>query len=209
MEDILDIYAMPYNKDIPVICMDEKPYMLIGDVRDEIPMKPKKLRKYDFEYSKHGSCSIFIFTEPHKGWRHVNATQRRTKQDWAKQIHKLLTIHYPDKEKIILVMDNLNTHAISSLYDTFPPETARQLARRLEIHYTPRHGSWLNVAEIELTALEKQCLANRRINNLPNLNTELSVWEQKRNSETKKVKWLFTTNDARTKLLRLYPEIYH
>lgn len=208
MEDILDIYALPYNKDIPVICMDEKPHMLLGDTRAEIPMKPKKLRKYDFEYSKHGSCSIFIFTEPHTGWRHVNATQRRTKRDWAKQIHKLLTVYYPDKEKIILVMDNLNTHAISSLYDTYPPELARQLAKRLEIHYTPRHGSWLNVAEIELSVLEKKCLNSRRIDNLDYLNAELAAWEEKRNLETKKIKWQFTTKDARIKLLRLYPELY-
>jgi len=144
MEDILDVYSMPYDENMPVICMDEKPYQLLDDVRDPIPMKPGSPRKIDSEYIREGTCSIFIFTEPLTGWHYVVARERRTKADWAYELQKLLTVHYPDTDKIILVMDNLNTHDISSLYTVFPPVLARSLAKRLEIHYTPKHGSWLN-----------------------------------------------------------------
>lgn len=149
MEDVLDIYAQPYDVNCPVICMDEKPYQLLGEFIEPIPMKSGSCGKTDYQYERNGTCSIFIFCEPLSGWRHLNARERRTKADWAYEIHELLTVYYPNQPKIKLIMDNLNTHVISSLYETFEPETARNLAKRLEIHYTPKHGSWLNIAKIE------------------------------------------------------------
>jgi len=208
MEDILDTYSLPYDENIPVICMDEKPYQLLGESREPIPMKPGKIKKTDYEYVRNGTCSIFMFTEPLVGWRHTNVCARRTKIDWAHQVQKLLTVHYPDKQKIRLVMDNLNTHTLGSLYEAFPPATARALAERLEIHYTPKHGSWLNIAEIELSALERQCL-KRRIPDIETLRTELEAWHTERNKTQKSVDWQFTSVDARTKLKRLYPSISH
>jgi len=207
MEDILDVYSMPYDENKPVICMDEKPYQLLDDVREPIPMKPGSPRKIDSEYVREGTCSIFIFTEPLTGWRYVIARERRTKADWAYEVQELLTVHYPDADKIILVMDNLNTHDISSLYTVFPPAVARNLAKRLEIHYTPKHGSWLNIAEIELSSLSSQCLSDRRIDSIDQLNEELAAWEHDRNTKQKGVDWQFTTDEARTKLKRLYPII--
>ena len=206
MEDVLDVYAQPYDAECPVICMDEKPYQLLGEVAEPIPMKPGSCAKTDYEYERHGTCSIFMFTEPLGGWRHTHARERRTKIDWAHEIHDLLTIHYPDSPKIKLVMDNLNTHTISSLYETFAPETARALAKRLEIHYTPKHGSWLNIAEIELSVMSKQCLG-KRISDIDLLNNSLSIWESDRNVAQKGVDWQFTTADARVNLKRLYPSI--
>jgi hypothetical protein len=206
MEDILDLYAQPYDDSSPVICMDEKPVQLLDEARNPIPLKPGKPQRYDSEYIRNGTGCIFLFTEPLAGWRHVTACQRRTKIDWAKQIQDLLEIYYPDTPKIRLVMDNLNTHAISSLYEAFSPERARNLAKRLEIHYTPKHGSWLNIAEIELSALTRQCLG-RRIPTILLLNQELAAWEVKRNSTQKSVDWHFTTSTARVKLRRLYPQI--
>jgi hypothetical protein len=206
MEDILDIYALPYDPDIPLICMDEQPVQLLGDRYEAIEMKPGKPRKEDFQYTRNGTCSIFMFTEPLGGWRHASAKEHRTKLDWAAQIRELLEVHYPDVSKIRLVMDNLNTHVIGSLYEAFTPEVARSLAQRLEIHYTPKHGSWLNVAEIELSAMTKQCL-NRRIPDLQKLNSEISAWEKSRNADQKTVNWQFATADARGKLKSLYPKI--
>jgi hypothetical protein len=206
MEDVLEVYQRPYDPQYPVVCMDEKPYQLLGEVRAPIPMKPGRAKREDSEYVRNGTCSIFIFTEPLAGRRHQDARERRTKVDWAAQIDKLLTIHYPDAEKIILVSDNLNTHTISSLYEAFTPEKALRLAKRLEMHHTPKHGSWLNIAEIELSAMTTQCLS-RRINNLSSLREELSAWETCRNKQTKSVDWQFTTTDARVKLKRLYPNI--
>ena len=205
MEDVLDLYQQPFDESYPVICMDEKPYQLLGETRNPIPMAPGKPERRDGEYVRNGTCSIFIFTEPLAGWRHVTVCERRTRIDWANQIRELLEIHYPDKPKIRLVMDNLNTHSISSLYEAFEPEVARRLARRLEIHYTPKHGSWLNIAEIELSAMTRQCL-DRRISSITNLRLELSEWKTVRNKNQKGVDWQFTTNDARTKLRRLYPQ---
>lgn len=170
-----------------------------------LPMKPGKPQKQDGDYKRNGTCSIFVFTEPLAGWRHVTVCERRTKIDWANQIRDLLEVHYPNTPKIRLVMDNLNTHSISSLYEAFPPETARSLAKRLEIHYTPKHGSWLNIAEIELSAMSKQCL-DRRIASITSLRKELSAWETARNQNQKGVDWQFTTEDARIKLKRLYPQ---
>ena len=206
MEDILDVYRRPYDPIFPVICMDEKPYQLLGDVRQPIALKPGKPTREDNEYKRNGTCSIFMFTEPLVGWRHTNARFKRTKIDWAHEIKELLTVHYPDAPKICLVMDNLNTHSISSLYDAFPPQEARELAKRIEIHYTPKHGSWLNIAEIELSFLSRQCL-NRRIDLLDVLNANMKAWAKNRNEEQKSVDWQFTTDDARVKLMRLYPVI--
>jgi hypothetical protein len=205
MEDVLDLYQQPFDEEHPVICMDEKPYQLLDEVRNPIPMKPGKPMREDSEYKRNGTCSIFLFTEPLAGWRHVAAHERRTRIEWAEEIKELLEIHYPDALKVRLVMDNLNTHSIASLYEAFEPETARRLAMRLEIHHTPKHGSWLNIAEIELSAMTKQCLG-RRIPALMDLCAELREWESVRNKKQKGVDWQFTTDDARIKLRRLYPQ---
>lgn len=206
MEDILDVYERSYDENCPVICMDEKPYQLLDHARQPIPMKPGNVTLEDNEYIRNGTCSIFVFTEPLKGWRRVDALHRRTKIDWAEQVRILLEEDYPNVAKICLVMDNLNTHNISSLYQAFAPQKAHELARRLEIHYTPKHGSWLNIAEIELSAMETQCLG-RRIPNIEALASELSAWSSQRNCATKSVDWQFTTPDARIKLKRLYPVV--
>jgi len=207
MEDVLEVYSRPFDPAKPMICMDEKPYQLLDEVRDPIPAVPGKVEKVDSEYKREGTCSIFIFTEPLAGWRYVEAFERRTKIDWAQRVKWVLDNQYPDIEKVVLVMDNLNTHVISSLYEAFHPEEAFRLAQRLEIHYTPKHGSWLNIAEIELSALAAQCLGNRRIPSIESLNKELSAWETRRNADQKGVEWHFTTDDARIKLKRLYPII--
>ena len=206
MEDILDIYETPYHPAVPVVCMDEKPYQLLGEVREPLPMRPGDTQKVDSEYIRNGTCSIFTFVEPLGGIRHVSVRAHRTAIDWADEIRYLVDVSYPDCNKIILVMDNLNTHAISSLYKAFPAPEARRIARRLEIHYTPKHGSWLNIAEIELNAMTRQCLA-RRIENLDDLNRELRAWEQERNAETRTVNWHFKSGDAREKLKSLYPKL--
>ena len=201
----MDLYHQPFNAECPVICMDEKPYQLLDEARKPIPMKPGNLKCIDNEYIRHGTCSIFVFTQPLAGWRHVKVSERRTRIDWANQIKELLEVHYPDTPLIKLVMDNLNTHSIASLYQAFPAEKARELAKRLEIHYTPKHGSWLNIAEIELSSMTRQCLG-RRIPTIEQLQQELSAWETNRNGHQKGVDWQFTTKDARIKLKRLYPQ---
>lgn len=206
MEDVLDVYHRPYDESCPVICMDEKPYQLLDECRQPIPMKPGEIKRYDSEYVRHGTCSIFVFTEPLKGWRTVSVSKRRTRLDWARYIAELLEVHYPNAPKVCLVMDNLNTHAISSLYEAFPAEKARALAKRLEIHYTPKHGSWLNIAEIELSVLTSQCLGNR-IPDIDALAFELGSWNIARNQNSVPVNWQFTTDDARIKLRRLYPDV--
>jgi hypothetical protein len=207
MEDILEVYCRPYNVDYPVVCMDEKPLQLLADARRKMEISPGKTERIDNEYIRCGTCSIFLFTEPLGGWRYTDAQERRTKVDWAKQIKWLLTEQYPNAKKVVLVIDNLNTHNISSLYEAFPPAEAFALAQRLEIHHTPKHGSWLNIAEIELSALGRQCLGKRRIDNLVELNSEMASWYRVRNAGQKSVHWQFTTDDARTKLKRLYPVI--
>ena len=207
MEDVLEVYSRPYNPAMPVVCMDEKPYQLLGEVREPIPAKPGEVKKVDNEYEREGTCSIFIFTEPLAGWRYAEAFERRTKKDWAQRVKWVLDNQYPDAEKVVLVMDNLNTHVISSLYETFTPEEAFRLSQRLEIHYTPKHGSWLNIAEIELSALATQCLGDRRVPSIESLNKELSAWKTRRNADQKGVDWHFTTTDARIKLKRLYPVV--
>ena len=207
MEDVLEVYARPFDSNIPVVCMDEKPYQKLDHVRDPLPMQPGSVEKVDSEYKREGTCSIFIFTEPLGGWRYTKALPHRKKTDWAKQVKRMLDEDYPDAEKVVLVMDNLNTHNTSSLYEAFLPEEAFRLAQRLEIHYTPKHGSWLNIAECELSALATQCLGDRRIPDIESLNVELKAWHTQRNQTQKGVDWQFTAEDARTKLKSLYPTI--
>lgn len=204
MEDILDLYCQPYDPECPVICMDEKPYQLLGEVRDPIAMEPGKPRKIDSEYIRKGTCSIFVYCEPLTGWGSAHGRERRTKVDWAEEIRWLLEEVYPQAEKIRLVSDNLNTHVISSLYEAFPAPQARALAKRLEMHHTPKHGSWLNVAEIQISVLSRQCLC-RRIPELDLLNRELSAWNLSHAAAQNPVDWHFTTDDARIKLKYLYP----
>ena len=206
MEDVLEIYKMPYNSAIPVICMDEQPTQLIKETRRKIAVEPGKAERVDYEYERNGTAANFMFTEPLGSWRKVNIRQRKTSIDWANEVKELLDKDYPDTEKVILVMDNLNTHKAASFYEAFEPKEARRLAERLEIHYTPKHGSWLNVAEIELSVFTKQCL-DRRIPDMATLQREAKAWYRKRNSKQKAVDWQFTTEKARIKLKRLYPQI--
>ena len=205
MEDILDIYEMPYDPVVPVVCMDEKPYQMLGEVREPLPMRPGDTQKVDSEYMRNGTCSIFVFVEPLGGTRHVSVRERRTAIDWAEEIKYLVDVSYPDCPKIILVMDNLNTHTITSLYKTYPAEEAHRIARRLEIHFTPKHGSWLNMAEVELNVMTRQCLS-RRIAAIDELRQELAAWETERNKSVARINWQFTTESARTKLISLYPK---
>lgn len=206
LEDILDVYELPYNPNLPVVCMDEKPYQLLGEARDSWAMRPGDNKKVDSEYVRKGTCSIFSFVEPLGGKHHVSVRLRRTAVDWAEEIRYLVDELYADHEKIILVMDNLNTHKPSSLYKAFPPAEARRILKKLEIHYTPKHVSWLNIAEIELNVMTRQCLS-RRIENIDLLRQELSAWESKQNNNYAKINWQFRTKDARVKLASLYPEL--
>ena len=206
MEDVLDVYERPYDPARPVVCMDEKPYQLLGDVRESWAMRPGDDRRVDYEYSREGTCSVFAFVQPLAGWRRVEALERRTAVDWARQIRVLCDEDFPDAEVIVLVMDNLNTHSAGSLYKAFPPEEARRLARRLEVHYTPRHGSWLDIAEIELNVLTRQCL-DRRIPDLATLRAEMKAWEAGRRGDASRVDWQFTAKDARVRLKSLYPPV--
>lgn len=204
MEDILSVYARVHDPARPVVCMDEKPYQLLDHARDPIPAAPGRDLRVDSEYVRCGTCSIFVWVEPLAGWRRVVALPRRTRLDWAAQVKQLLTVDYPDAHSVVLVMDNLNTHGIASLYEAFEPAEAFALAQRLEIHYTPKHGSWLNIAEIELSALTRQCL-DRRISDLDLLNHELAAWQADTNTDQRQVDWHFTTDDARIRLRHLYP----
>ena len=205
MEDVLDVYELPYNASLPVVCMDEKPYQLLGEVRDPLPMKKGSAKTIDSEYVREGTYSIFAFIEPLAGRHHVDVQEHRTAVDWAYQIKYLVDVMYPDTEKIILVMDNLNIHKPSSLYKAFPPAEARRIIKKFEMHYTPKHGSWLDIAEIELNVMTRQCLS-RRIDNIEDLRSELSAWNFERNDKAAKVNWQFKTTDARQKLVSLYPK---
>jgi hypothetical protein len=217
MEDILGIYKREYNPELPVICMDEKPIQLLGEIRDRINAKPLRtdpdtelpkpgeVEKVDSEYVRCGTASIFMFTEPLRGWRHVVALASRTKGDFAHMVRLVSEKHYPHVKKVILVGDNLNTHNITSFYQAFPPQIAYQLAQKFEFRYTPKHGSWLNIAETELSSLAIQCLGNHRVNSINELNEMLSAWENDRIVRQKGVNWRFTAEDARIKLKRLYP----
>lgn len=204
MEDVLDVYEMPYNPNIPVVCMDEMPYQLLDDSRPALPVRCNDIQKIDYEYVRNGTCSIFAFIEPLAGRHHISVRERRTAVDWAEEIKFLADEMYPDAEKIILVMDNLNTHVKGSLYKKYPPEEARRMIKRLEFHYTPKHGSWLNIAEIELNILSRQCLS-RRLLSIDIVRTELAAWESERNANRDIVNWHFSNTNARIKLVSLYP----
>lgn len=210
MEDVLDLYAQPPDENRPLVCFDERLCQLIEDVHEPIPPKPKtpekpgQQKKIDYEYERNGSCNLFAFLAPHLGWRHVLATDRRTKIDFAHCMKELVDVHFPEAEVIKLVMDNLNTHTIGALYQAFQPEEARRIAMKLEIHYTPKHGSWLNMVESELSVLVRQCL-NRRMPNIETLEKEVSIWEDNRNENEVRVNWRFKKEDARIKLRKVYP----
>ena len=205
-EDVLEVYHRPYEPQIPMVCMDEQPVQLIQEVRQPLPAEEGKPERYDYEYERNGTANIFMFTEPLSGLRTVSVREHKTALDWATEVQQLLDTRYPEAERIRLVCDNLNTHGIGSLSEAFPPEQARGLASRLEIHHTPKHGSWLNIAEIELRALTLQCL-DRRFPDLETLRDETKQWEQRRNASQKGVDWQFSTHDARIKLKRLYPQM--
>lgn len=207
MEQVLDVYKRPYDPMSPVVCMDESPKQLIKETRTPIKARTGRLEKYDYEYARCGVCSIFLASEPLKGKRYVTVSDRRTKKDWANFIEEL-SEKYPNAEKITLVMDNLNTHKPGSLYETFSPEKAKALWERFEFVFTPKHGSWLNMAEIELNVLNGQCL-NRRIDNITTVSTECKMWLEARNNMNATINWQFTTEDARIKLKRLYPTLQY
>ena len=206
MEDVLCAHMRPYDEEYPVINMDEICKQLIKETRKPIPMKPGEPERYDFEYERKGVRNLFLACEPLKGRRYVKVTEHRTKRDWAFFIREIVDVHYPNAKKVVLLMDNLNTHVLYALYETFDPEEARRIIEKLEIHYTPKHGSWLNMAEIELSVLSGQCL-DRRIESEDELKREVASWQEKRNNKEAKVNWHFTTQDARTKLKRLYPSL--
>jgi transposase len=206
MKDVLEVYHLPYDPACPVVCMDESSKQLIGEVRDPIPCKPGHPVRVDDEYVRNGVVEIFMEVEPLGGKRHVAITEHRTRKDWALQIKQMLDERCPDAIEVRLVMDNLNTHSIASLYETYEPKEARRLAERLDIHYTPKNGSWLNMAKIELSVLKGQCL-DRRIPDMPTIQTAVAAWKKERNNRTEKINWQFTTSDARIRLTRLYPKL--
>ncbi len=206
MEDVLEVYTRPYDPRYPQVCLDETSTQLLVDNRTVLPMKPGVSSRFDYEYVRQGVANLFMCYEPLRGIRHVMVRERRTKADWAACIKELVELHYPEADKITLVMDNLNTHTPGALYEVFAPQEARRLAERLEIHYTPKHGSWLDMAEIELSVLARQCLG-RRIGSMDALRQEVAAWEQRRNSQGSAIDWRFATADARIKLKHLYPLI--
>ena len=206
MEDVLDVYQRPYDPKRPQVCMDETNKQLLADIQPPLPAKPGQPARYDYEYEREGVANLFMFVEPLAGKRHVEVTDRRTKIDWALAMRQLSDVYYPEAEVIVIVLDNLNTHSAASFYEAFEPQEAHRLAHRFEFHHTPKHGSWLNIAEIELSALGRQCL-RQRIPNKDRLASEVSSWENERNASVVKVLWRFTTADARIKLAHLYPRI--
>lgn len=206
MEDVLAVYERPYDPRFPQVCMDETSKQLVGETRTPLPPTPGQPARIDYEYERHGVRNLFLFVEPLRGWRQVSVTERRTKRDWALAIRDLVDRHYPEAERIALVLDNLNTHVGAALYETFPPAEARRLLGRLELHYTPPHGSWLNMAEIELSILARQCL-DRRIPDADTLAAEVAAWVTERNGQQRRIDWRFTTDEARIKLKRLYPSL--
>ncbi len=204
MEDVLEVYHLPHDPRYPLVCMDEQSVQLVREKRVPLPGKPGVPMCYDHHYERNGTANIFMFSAPLEAWRRVEITESRTAVDWADQIRQLVDLDFPDADRIRLVMDNLNTHEIASLYKAFPPQEAQRLAKKLDIHYTPKHGSWLNIAEIELSVLTKQCL-DRRIPDMWSLSAETVAWEIDRNATQTGVNWRFTTEEARIKLTRLYP----
>ena len=206
MEDVLEVYARPQDPNRPLVCLDETSKQLTRETRTPIPMQPGQPARYDYEYERNGVASLFMLFAPLAGWRHVAVRERRTAIDYAHVLRDLADNHFPDAEKITLVQDNLNTHKPASLYEAFPPVHARRIAERFQWHYTPKHGSWLNIAECELSVMARQCL-DRRIPDQPSLEVEVSAWTTTRNSQEAKIKWQFTTENARTKLSQIYPQI--
>ena len=204
MEDVLDLYAEEPDPKRPVICFDESPTQLIGEVREPIPARPGTLERFDCEYRRNGTANLFIFLDAHRFWRKVKATERRAAEDFAECMRELSDVHFPKAEKIRVVLDNLSTHSPSALYQTFPPSEARRILRRLEFHYTPRHASWLNMVAIEIGVLRTQCL-DRRIDNRQLLVSEVAAWERQRNKSRARIKWMFTPEKARAKMVRAYP----
>jgi hypothetical protein len=206
MEDVLDVYHRPHDPARPVVCLDEASKQLVGETVQPLPPEPGRPERFDYEYVRNGTANLFMISEPLAGWRHVMVTDRRTAVDFAEAVRWLAEDVYPEAETLVLVMDNLNTHKLASLYEAFPPEQARRIAGRIEVHHTPKHGSWLNVAEVELSVLARQCL-DRRIESVEELLRQLEPWEAERNDRAVGVNWRFTTADARIKLRRLYPAI--
>jgi hypothetical protein len=207
MEDVLDVYQRPADPTHPVVCLDETSRQVVSEVRDPLSVRPGRAARHDPEYAREGVVNLFLVTEPLRGWRQVRLSNQRTRIDWAHCVKDLVDVHYPDVERIVLVMDQLNTHSPASLYEAFPAAEAKRLANRLEIHYTPKHGSWLNMAEIELSALQRQCL-DRRFGDRVTMAREAAAWVAARNAAASTIHWRFTTNDARIKLKRLYPVIH-
>jgi DDE superfamily endonuclease len=206
MEDVLEVYQRPADPKRPLVCMDEASKQLLSESREPLPMKPGQPERYDYEYVREGTANRFMFFAPLVGRRHLAVTDRRTRVEWAEAVRDLIDVQFPEAETIVLVMDNLNTHTPASFYEAFEPAEARRLASKLEIHYTPKHGSWLNMAEIELSVLDRQCL-DRRLPNKETVVQEVAAWETERNRREMTVDWRFTTADARIKLKRLYPSI--
>jgi transposase len=206
MEDVLDLYAEEPDPKCPVVCFDESPIQLIGEVRQPIPAAPGQIERYDYEYKRNGTANLFIVLDVHRPWRKVKVTQRRAAEDYAQCMRELVDIHYPDAEYIRVVQDNLSTHSAGALYQAFPPTEARRILRRLEFHYTPKHASWLNMVEIEIGVLRSQCL-DRRIDTKEQLETEIAAWERQRNASGARIKWMFTTDKARAKMGRAYPQL--
>ena len=207
MEDVLDVYHRPHDPLRPVVCLDETSRQLLAEVRDPLPAAPGRPARHDPEYARNGVVNCFLVSEPLRGWRQVRLSDRRTRIDFAHCIKELVDVHYPRADRIVLVMDHLNTHSPASLYHAFPPAEAKRLADRLEIHHTPKHGSWLNMAEIELSVLARQCL-NRRLGDKAMMAREVAAWVAARNGAATTIDWQFTTEDARIKLKRLYPVVH-
>jgi DDE superfamily endonuclease len=207
MEDVLEIYALPYNESIPVVCMDEQPVQLLNEKRQSISATRTHAKRVDYEYERAGTACIFMFAEPLSGWRKVSARPQRTKVDWAFEVEELLRTKYADAEKIILISDNLNTHTRGAFYEAFPAEKAREIVKRIEFHHTPKHGSWLNISENELSSMTRQCLKDRRIGDIDTLRKQTEAWATSTNTKQRGVDWQFTIGDARRKLKSIYPQI--
>jgi hypothetical protein len=207
MEEVLDVYARPYDGRYPVVCMDEQPIQLLKETRQPIAGTRSHPRRVDYEYERAGTASIFMFCEPLGGWRHVSVRAQRTKVDWAREVEELLRARYASVEKVILVSDNLNTHTPGAFYETFAPEKARSLVRQLEFCHTPKHGSWLNIAENELSSMTRQCITGRRFATVEDLRTETTAWRDQSNARQRDVDWQFKVDDARVKLKSIYPKL--
>ena len=207
MEEVLDTYAEPYDTKHPVLCMDEQPVQLLKETRVPIPATKEHARRVDYEYERAGTASVFLFCEPLQGWRFLSVRERRTKVDWALEVEELLRTRYAAAEKVILVCDNLNTHTPGAFYEAFAPEKARSIVRRLEFRHTPKHGSWLNIAECELSAMTRQCLKGRRFGTIEEIRKETKAWQQRTNDKQRGVDWQFRIDDARIKLKSLYPKL--